>query len=360
MLLEVNQDYVVCVGCGHRAENLTSHIQSAHPEMIGCYQGQIVADRSAIRDKSVLKDQLLSAETRAKMSANAGRWNAGLTKGTDTRVAAISAHRMGQPSWAKGRTKADHPSLRCTSEKLSGWRGARRHWSNNLAVNLVDVDFTPYLDEKGAVDRKAMAEELEISEVTIGKYMEKVGLRLSTKYVDGRVERQTIRLEKSDLERFRLGNGKVVIAQAMIGLQRDYKVIRRECDRHELPTFNRRIQQTLCLEAVSKALGDVAYRQEWESIDFINPWTNRRFRFDGYFPSHDLIVEFHGYQHWTFPSVYVKRDDLYAAMQERDRIKENLVHGHPTLHYFLVREDEPYTHVPYLRARLLDEGIPIP
>jgi hypothetical protein len=219
------------------------------------------------------------------------------------------------------------------------------------------VDFTPFLDETGAVDRKSMSEAIGVSEVTLTKHMESIGLRISTKYVDARVESQIIRLEKNDLLRFTLGNGKVVIAQAMVGLGHDYKVIKRECERHGLTTFNHRIRQTICLSAISKVLGDATFDQEWSPRKFTNPSTGHRFRFDGYFPSHSLVVEFHGWQHWMFPSVYIKKEELFFALQERDRIKENLIHSDPTLRYFLVREDEPYADPGYLLGRLIDEGV---
>lgn len=98
------------------------------------------------------------------------------------------------------------------------------------------------------------------------------------------------------------------------------------------------------------------YEQEWSPRRFTNPATGHRFRFDGYFPSHNLVVEFHGYQHYVFPSVYIKDEALYFALQERDRLKENLIQADPTLRYFLIREDEPYADPEYLRGRLLDEG----
>jgi Zn ribbon nucleic-acid-binding protein len=350
------EEYVTCRLCGHRAESLVSHIRSKHPEHEGQYEGDVISRRSAIRDKATLKGRTLSAETRAKMSASAG-WNRGLTKEIDERVAHAAAAMKGRVPWSKGHTKADHPSLRSTSDKLSKITGAARSWSNGLAADLSNVDFTPYLDETGAVDRKTMAEELGLSEPTITKYMEAAGLRLSTRYVDARAERQTIRLERADLEKHTLGNGKVVIAQAMAALGRDFKVIKRECERHGLETFSHRLRQTLCLDAVSRALGGVAYEQEWSPRRFTNPSTGHRFRFDGFFPSHNLIVEFHGYQHYVFPSVYIKRDELYFALQERDRIKENMIHADPVLRYFLVREDEPYADPAYLRGRLMDEGV---
>jgi hypothetical protein len=260
-------------------------------------------------------------------------------------------------AWSKGLTKEEHPSLRSAAEKLATWSGPKRHWSAVTSLNLSGVDFTPYLDGTGAVDRKTMAEELGISEPTVTKYMELAGLRLSHKYVEARAKRATIRLEKEDLLRFALGNGKVVVARAMANLGRDYKVVRRECERHSLPMFNHSIRQTLCLEAISKALKGALYEQEWRATRFTNPSTGHRFRYDGYFPTHDLIVEFHGYQHYVFPSVYIQKEELYFALQKRDRIKENLIHGDPTLRYFLVREDEPYTDVTYLQGRLIDEGV---
>jgi len=349
------EDFVTCLGCKHRADSLVTHVRNAHPEWKGCYPGPIVAARSRLRDKAYLLGRKHSDETRAKMSANAGRWAKGLTKETDPRIARAAEAMLGRPSWSKGLTKETDPILRRAAEKQSL---SRTGVPNDAArLDLTSVDFTPYLDETGAVDRRMMSEELGICERTLGKYMETLGLRSSTKYVDARTERRIIRLEKAELEKFKLGNGKVVIAQAMAALGRDFKVIKRECERHGLETFTHRVRQTLCLEAVSKALGGASYEQEWKSRRFVNPRTGHRFRFDGFFPAFHLVVEFHGHQHWTFPSIYVKDLEIYVALRERDRIKENLIHADPVLRYFVVREDEPYADIDYLRERLLDEGI---
>lgn len=350
------EDYVQCLGCDYRAESLASHLQNEHPEWVGCYPGQATALKSAIRDKTSLKGRTLSEETREKMSTNAGRWNDGLTKETDVRVAAQAEHRKGYESWSKGHTKETHPSLQSTSRKLQKYRGEERPWSNGLKASLEQVDFTPYLDETGAVDRKTMSEELGISEPTITKYMEGVGLRLSTKYVDARAERATIRLEREDLLPFAMGNGKVVVARAMLTLGRDIKVIKRECERHGLPMFSHKIRQTLCLNAVSLVL-DSVFVEEWKSWKYVNPISGHRFRFDGYFPDFNLVVEFHGYQHWTFPSVYIQKRELFDAMCERDRLKREMVEADGALHYLELREDEPYADLDYIRARLLDIGL---
>ncbi len=352
------EDYVTCQVCGYQAENLTSHVNSEHRELVGRYEAihpnfKLIALSSKVHGPSALRGRKLSDEVKAKMSASAG-WNRGLTKETDARVANAAEAMKGRASWSKGLTKEDHPSLQSTSNKLSLIKTGVPNDATRLDLAL--IDFTPYLDEVGAVDLKTMAEDLDICDPTLRKYMDVIGLRSSTKYVDARVERQIIRLEKEDLIPFRLKNGKVVVASAMVGLKKDYKVVKRECTRHGLETFSHSIRQTICLDAVSKALGGVPFEQEWKSWRFVNPPSGHRFRFDGYFPSHNLIVEFHGWQHWVYPSVYIKREELFFALQERDRIKENLIQSDPVLRYFLVREDEPYADPEYIRGRLIDEG----
>jgi hypothetical protein len=370
--------YVHCAACGYPAEDLTPHIALAHPELVQTYEEVFPGEPlwsqhlEMLVQRSTLKGRALPAEVRAKMSANAGRWNKGLTKETDSRMATISEKRKGQPSWSKGLTKEDHPSLQSTSEKLSALKKGVPN--DAVRLDLSTVDFTPYLDERGAVDRKSMAEALGVCEPTVTKYMESLGLRLSTKYVEARVERDaqsgrffemshksaeqtTIRLTPDQLEPYRLKNGKVMLGRAMVGLGHVYSVVKRECDRLGIPTHTWLVRQSLCLEAISKALGGELYAEEWTSRKFLNPATGHRFRYDGYFPSHSLVCEFHGYQHWVFPSVYIQKEELYFALQERDRIKENLIHSDPTLRYFLVREDEPYADPEYLRGRLIDEGV---
>ena len=268
-------DYVTCVKCGIRADNLTSHVQNEHPELVGCYPGQILASNSKVRDKTYLKGRKLSDEVKAKMSASAG-WNRGLTKDTDARVANAAAAMIGRTPWNEGLTKGSHPSLQSTSSKLSQLRGPERYWSNGLKADLSRVDFTPFLDETGAVDRKSMSEAIGVSEITITKYMESIGLRISTKYVDARVERDTqsgrffemsrksaeqttIRLTSEQLDPYKLKNGRVVLWRAMVGLGHVYNVVKRECDRLGIPTHTWLVRQSICLDAVAKVLGDVTF-----------------------------------------------------------------------------------------------------
>lgn len=166
-----------------------------------------------------------------------------------------------------------------------------------------------------------------------------------------------IHLDKDLLNTFKLKNGKISVGKAMAVLGHAFVTIKRECEKHGLEVSRKHLQEALFLETLSKVLGGADYEVEWSPEFAVNPITGWLFRYDGYFPELNLVVEFHGYQHWTFPNFYLKDEAQFFALQERDRIKENLIHSDPTLRYFLVREDEPYADLEYLRGRLIDEGI---
>ena len=168
----------------------------------------------------------------------------------------------------------------------------------------------------------------------------------------------SIFLTEAQLAPYRLGNGKVVLSRAVDGLGYDPSTIRRSCNRLGLPLFTRLGKQTVCLDTISKVLGGALCYQEHRFRKFANPLTGHMFHFDGYFPDHDLLCEFQGYQHWTFPNFYHK-DDLaaYDAMVERDRQKALQVRASGEFKFLTVREDEPYGDPAYLRGRLIDEGV---
>lgn len=292
------QDYVTCVGCGHRAENLTSHIQNTHPEWVGVYPGQVVALCSSVRDKSSLKGKKLSALTRKRMSVKACRWNKGHTKLTHSSLARAAQKMKGKVPWSVGLSKDTHPSLRSTSEKLKQYAGEKRPWSNGLQV----------------------------------------------------------RLAKHDLIRFSLRNGKIAIGSAAEHFGHSPITIRKECQRHGLSIAHGCVKQLGFLTLLSSGLGQ-PFVSEWTHPEFVNPKSGRRFRFDGYFPELNLVVEFHGYQHYTYPNVYTRDWASYLALRSRDGVKEALVRSHSVFKYFVVREDEPYTDWDYLCFRLCSEGI---
>lgn len=353
-------DYVVCRDCGHRAENLTSHVTHLHPDYRKRHpDAPLVAVDSAVRDKSALKGRLVPVETRIKMSENAGRWNAGLTKETDERIARSAEKMRGKVPWNRDLTKETDPRIAVAAEKLRAYVGEHRTWNNGLKAELTPQDFEPFLDEHGRVDRRAVEEGLGLSWRTLFTYMSDLGLVTSDVHIKARNEAATIRLEREALEAFQLGNGKVSIGAAMAGLRLSFSVIARECKRHGLDTFHRRIRQTLCLDAVAKVLGGASFVQEWKTWLFTNYKTGHRFLFDGYYKDWNLIVEFHGHQHWQFPNAYML-DESYRDIWEescwRDAEKMRLATG-AGIKYLVVREDEPFTDPMYLAGRLVQMGV---
>lgn len=300
------EDFVVCQVCGYRGESLIPHLRGAHPELEETYRevypGSLVTARNcAIRDKVSLRGRQMSYETRRKMSRNAGRWNKGLTKEIDDRVSQMSENMKGRPSWSKGLTKESDPRLLSTSENLKKYHGEMRTWDNGMKVALTE----------------------------------------------------------EELAAFALPNGKVQVGKAAGVLGYTFKTVKKECRRLGLETFTRCVSQGKFLELVSQLLSGAEYEDEWNTDRFINPLTGHRFKFDGYFSNHGLIVEFHGSQHYTWPNWYMDEDheEDYLAMRERDRTKRRMIEASEDLTFFCVREDEPWDDEEYVKDRLVDLGV---
>ena len=294
---------MTCQVCGHRAESLVSHIRNVHPELEGHYQetfpgALVTALGSDIRNKEALKGKPLSDETKAKMSANAGRWNKGLTKETDSRMAQAALNMIGRKAWRKGLTKDDHPGVMSTAIKMKEVR-AIRHWTNGTEVTLTREQLLPFA-------RK---------------------------------------------------NGKISVGRAIAALGHAFVTIQRECARHGLKVSRTAVSQAICLETISQVLGGDPYETEWNDGTFTNPKTGGRFRFDGFFSARKLLVEFQGRQHYDPEAKwFFEGGDTYEVLVERDRQKALQVETDRRFKLFLVREDEPYTDPAYLRGRLIDEG----
>jgi hypothetical protein len=278
-----------------------SHIRNVHPEMEGKYQDAfpgmlMTALGSGIRDKSALQGRTLSAETRALMSQNAGRWNAGLTKGVDPRVAAGAAKMAERPAWNAGLTKTTDARLQATASAVVQTR-AHKHWNSGNEVTLTPEQLLP----------------------------------------------------------FALKNGKISVGRAIAALGHAFVTIRRECHKHGLEISHTTISQAICMETISQVLGGAPYEMEWNDGTFINPVTGGRFRFDGFFPEQKLLVEFHGYQHWDPNAVwFFEGGESFEDLAARDAEKIRQVTEDGRYHILVVREDEPYTDPDYLRQRLLD------
>lgn len=359
------QDYVSCLECSYRAENLTSHVQSVHPSYRERHPvALVVALGSSIRDKTLLKGTTVPLETRLLMSQNAGRWNAGLTKASNSSLRAQSQKMRGKISWNRGLTVQTSDILRKQGEKLSALQKGRP-CVNGLRADLTLQDFAPVLDEHGRVDRLKAMELLGFSWNTISKYLCEYGLGISDVNIlarqEGSVERlrelatqKIVRLTSEQLQPYRLKNGKLVVAWAASRLNRGVDIIRREADRHGIPRFQWGLSQGLCLGTVSEALGGAEWVDEWQNRSFTNPESSYMYKFDGYFPEHGLVVEYHGHQHFIWPNAFYKTEESYLALRRRDAHKKELVLGDPALKYLEIRFDEPFDNPSYIRGRLFE------
>lgn len=349
-------DYVECVECGYRAENLTSHITNAHPTYREDYpEVVIVALNSPIRDKSELRGRVLSEETRRRMSVNAGRWNKGLTKDTHPSLQAISEKMVGRVPWNRGLTRETDPRVQAAAAKIRLYVGENRPWDNGLRIDLSSEDMAPVLDSKGRVDWKKVSDH-GLPGTAVRRYMDEHDLKVSPDNRRAASDAQIIRLDKEVFEPFKLKNGKVDRRRAAEGIGHGVGVITREALRHGIEIAHRRVAQPKCLQAISKALGDSTFTEEWKDWRFVS-LKGFRYRYDGFFPAHNLVVEFQGYQHYTWPNRYHKSYSQFLAGRQRDRLKRGLVEAVPDLVFLEVREDEPYDDVSYLQGRLVQLGV---
>jgi len=294
------EDYVTCLECFYRAENLTSHIQNVHPGYRDSHPGALlVALRSAIRDKEFLRGIVRPPEFGQKIR----------------------------------------------EAKLIGF---------------TRDDFSPFMEPDGTVDQRAMLKSVGCAWVTLKSYMDDLGLKPTRKYIDEAAKARRVVLTPEMMKLYRLNNGKISIAKAVLGTGFCNITIKKECDRLKFKWAHDNISQAKCLRALSEALEGLLFHTEWSEKRFTNVETGRRFRFDGYFPDVGLVVEFQGHQHYRFPNAFMIDESylpVYEALRERDRIKRELINASPDLLYLEILEDEPYTDVSYLRGRLAALGI---
>lgn len=351
-------DYLVCLDCGYKAQNLASHITTKHPLYhLRHTDAPVVAELSMIRDNPLVGN-VLSEYTKELMRKNAGAWARGLTKETDSRIAAAALKMKGKIPWSKGLTKFTHSSLMSTSENMKFYVGENRHWSAPK-LNLTATDFEPYLDADGKLDMWAAEDGIGANPITIRKYLKAAGGTLSDMHVKALHERMHIRIPKSDLLPYARKDGKINTGAAMLGLAQSARIIRSECLRHGLEVVPRRIHQTMCLTAIATVLGGSAFVEEWSHNLFRNKNTGCRFLYGGYYSDCNLIIEYHGPQHYMFPNAYM-RDESYRPTWEdmcwRDQEKERLVKV-AGMYYLAVRADEPFTNTEYLTKRLQEIGV---
>jgi len=202
-------------------------------------------------------------------------------------------------------------ALRSANRDKAALRGLKRppEFGKKIAetkrVNLTKADFSPYIDGEGILDHLAMTEATGHCHFTLQTYSD--------------------------------------------------PIVRRECIRLGLPAANKLGAQGRCMAAIAEALGGAVYREEWRSRRFM-PTKKSFFRFGGYFPDYGLVVEFMGYQHYTYPNVYMKGTPegraVYDKQLRHGQMKKALIEAAPDLTYLAIREDDPYGDVKRLRKEL--------
>ena len=298
------QDFVTCLVCGYRAESLVSHLQHHHAG----YRDQnpnalVVALCSPIRDKTAIKGVPRSLEFRRKVSV-----------------------------------------------------------AKTLPISKADFDL--FRDNKGTLDLREMALQMGCTVHTLRAHLKALGLPLRTtrKYRLRAQEKARIPVTVGQLAPFKLKNDKISLARAVVGLGLNFLTLKAKCRQLGLPWAHGNVAQHKCLLAVGAALGGMPYKEEWNFVDFVNPKTGCRFKFDGFFQSLGLLVEFQGCQHYTFPNKFMRSESYRAHWEEmvsRDQAKREMALAAGML-YLEIREDEPYTNVAYLRGRLAQLGITVP
>lgn len=292
-------DYVTCRVCGHRSASLASHIQSKHPEMSGRYQ--VVFPGARVVSGTVGKTIQMGVRGRPRSEA---------------------------------------------------WK---QKMSTIFRTQFTLTDFAPYMEPDGTLDHHAAAKGLCVGLPIIKRTAHNLGVLRTRRHSLGRADYKKVILTETDLAPFKLKNGKLAVGKAAQALGYNHLTVLKNCVRLGLPVAHKAISQELFLDTVSRALDGADYIQEWSPPGFINQKTGGRFRFDGYFQNHNLLAEFHGFAHYTFPNPYHRTLDDYQRSQERDRSKQRMAQG--LYHLLVVRQDEPWDDVTYVRGKLAQLGL---
>lgn len=120
-------------------------------------------------------------------------------------------------------------------------------------------------------------------------------------------------------------DGHLIVAAAAKGLEVSQSTIREYAKSFGIQTRNRLAAQKMALDAVSEILLE-KYEWEWFSSDLRNPETGALLFFDGYFPRHNLLVEYHGPQHFQFVPKWHRTSEEFARQQARDDLKARFAH----------------------------------
>jgi hypothetical protein len=165
-----------------------------------------------------------------------------------------------------------------------------------------------------------------------------------------RVASNRLGLTEADLRPFMDSKGKVEVAKAADAFACSWWTVLAYCRDLGLPTRNRLATQKRVLDLVAGILGE-PYEWEWSHPSIVNPATGYRFYFDGYFPKANLVVEYHGEQHFKFVPEWHKTEAEFhrRVTLDAEKIRQARAVG---LRVVEVRFDDPLTSVDFFRGLL--------
>ena len=342
--LAEGRDYVRCLECGHRTVTLARHLKGEHG---------ITADQYRAKHGAgvPIRCDALKAKRGVAISARP------ITKGEQKSVVCPTCG----GTWEGSKYLGTVHDLRCPVCREREWEGKSEpqdfvtcrvcgHRAENLTSHITKEH--PALI--GTYRETYPMALLWASSVKVSRASLR-GIRRSPQFRKRVSLGKTLSLSYGALSRFRLQSGKVSLGGATSGLGHSYRVLRRECLRNGLKYHNCLVSQDKFLSILSRILGCDPH-QEWSSDQFVNPRTGRRFKFDGYWESHNLLVEFQGYQHRVYPNRFHHTEDDFIDAQWRDGEKRRQV-AVGAYRYLEVHDNEPWGDETYLRERLVALGI---
>jgi ROS/MUCR transcriptional regulator protein len=323
-----NEEFVRCRECGFRSESLARHLKSAH--------GMTADEYRAKHGRDALVRNLRTEERRREGIKSAGQDRTG------TKV--VLCPECEAPVEVHKHAGSLH-DFRCSACKaLSEEAVQEGKWEGKVE----GVDFVTCLDcgYRGV----SLVSHFQNAHPD---YRERhptalVNAEVSGSHIGGSVRK--VNLTVDDLRPFMDTKGRVEVAKAADHLGYSWLTVLRYCRELNLPTLNRLASQKRVLDLCADILGE-PYAWEWSHPEVRNPVTGHRLYYDGYFAKHNLVVEFHGKQHWEFVPKWHKTEEEFHARLAVDAHKEASL-LRLGVNFVVVRENDPYKEPLFLRGLL--------
>jgi len=342
---EEDEEYIVCRECGLKAVTLARHLKAAHG---------FTADEYRAKHGDVLIRSKALTRKRAEASRNR---RGGFGKGEKKSILCPSCGDSREVSKFFGPLH----DARCSEcreveelvDEISRWEG------KSEPEDYVECRLCGYRTEENLNSHLQNAHPKETAEDYLGKFP---GSYLNTPGSGARKAGEALRYHftEEDLEPYKDEKGRVQVAMAAEHLDCSYQTALRYCRELGLPTRNRLATQKRVLDLIAEILGE-PYAWEWWHPEIRNPATGYHLYYDGRFEHSNLVVEYHGKQHFKYIEYWHKTEAEFERRQKLDAHKAARAKA-VGLRLLVIRYDEPYDDPAYLRGRLVELGVcsPIP